>query len=350
MGNIHFLHSFKKNNNCQTFLIAEAGVHHACQLDTARKLIDAAAQAGADAIKFQTYKTDTLVTSWAPIYWKQKDPLTQHQYFKKRDKFNINDYKYLNDYAKQKNIIFCSTPFDNQSVEWLEQLNVPFWKIASGDIDNYPLLEYVAKTKKPIILSTGASYFNEILETIQFLKSQDASKIALLHCNLAYPTMDNEANLLRIPELQTFFPDIIIGYSDHTIPDDQITIPVLAVALGAKIIEKHFTLDRTIPEDDHWHSVDPILLKKMIKNIKIAENATRSYIEITESEKPARLYARRSLVAKETILKGTVLRRDMVISKRPGGGISPSKLDTILGKKILTDIPKDSQIIFDYLE
>jgi len=350
MNRNNFITLYKKNNFCKTFIIAEAGVHHNCSIDLAKKIIDAAANAGADAIKFQTYKSETLVTSWAPIYWKQKDQLTQFQYFKKRDKFNFEDYECLNNYARQKNITFCSTPFDDESVTWLEKLNVPFWKIASGDIDNYPLLEKVARTNKPVIISTGASFFNEIKETVHYLQSKNVNKIALLHCNLAYPTPDSEANLLRITKLKSLFPDLLIGYSDHTIPDNQSTIPVLAVALGAKIIEKHFTLNREIPEDDHLHSVDPILLECMIKKIKIAEDATEDYVEMTKSEKPARKNARRSLVAKKIIIEGTVLEKNMIIAKRPGGGISPSKIDTIMGKKAITKIPEDSQILLDDLE
>ena len=350
MNRNNFITSYKKNHFCKTFIIAEAGVHHNCSIDLAKKIIDAAANAGADAIKFQTYKSETLVTNWAPIYWKQKNQLTQFQYFKKRDKFNFEDYECLNNYARQKNIIFCSTPFDDQSVTWLEKLNVPFWKIASGDIDNYSLLEKVSKTNKPVIISTGASFFNEIRDTVHYLQTKKVKKIALLHCNLAYPTPDNEANLLRITKLKSLFPNLLIGYSDHTIPDNQSTIPVLAVALGAKIIEKHFTLNREIPEDDHLHSVDPILLERMIKKIKIAEDSTGEYAEMTESEKPARKNARRSLVANENISKGTVMGKNMIIPKRPGGGISPSMIDNIVGKKAVADIPKDSQILFDDLE
>ena len=348
----NFLNAFKKNNTFHTFVIAEAGVHHGCNLDNAKKLIDAAAHAGADAIKFQTYKAETLVTNWAPKYWQHqddKDQGTQFDFFKRRDKFEYQDYAILYEYAQTKNIVFCSTPFDTQSVKWLEDLDIPFWKVASADIDNFPLLEQIAQTKKPIILSTGASYFNEIQVTVNFLKSKQVKDLALLHCNLAYPTPHKESNLSRIVKLKQLFPEMIIGYSDHTIPDNAVTIPVLAVALGAEIIEKHFTLDRMLPEDDHNHSLDAALLQQMIHSITIAEDAMSLDMEITDSEKPARINARRSLVAKDLIPEGSVLSNDMIIAKRPGGGISPSMLHKILSKKTKVEIKKDQQILHEHI-
>ncbi len=351
-ANNNFLRQHKKNNSCRTFIIAEAGVHHGCNLATAMKLIEAAAEAGADAIKFQTYKSATLVTRWAPKYWEHsedKDGGTQFDYFQKRDKFRFKDYQALATHAERNNIIFCSTPFDYQSVRWLNDLGIPFWKVASADIDNYPLLDQIADTQKPIILSTGASYFNEIRETVNFLKSRGINDLALLHCSLAYPTPDHDANLLRITELKKLFPKIPIGYSDHTMPDSEVTIPVLAVAVGAQIIEKHFTLDRTIPEDDHYHSVDPILLSRMTQRIKLAEAATMATAEVTDSEMPARKNARRSLVADQVILKGTAITKEMVVPKRPGGGISPAKATEILGRKVNTTIQEDELISWDQL-
>lgn len=349
----NFLQRFKKNNPCKTLVIAEAGVHHGCNIETGKRIIDAAAKASADVIKFQTYKADTLVTQWAPTYWQIPDEnrkITQFDCFKERDHFDFEDYQALNMYALEKGIIFSSTPFDIQAVHWLEKLNIPFWKIASGDINNFPLLEEVAKTKKPILLSTGASYFNEIRETVDFLQSKGIRDLALLHCNLAYPTLNNEANLSRIIELKKAFPELIIGYSDHTIPNGTITIPVLAVAFGAKIIEKHFTLDRTILEDDHYHSLDPYLLEEMIKEIKIAEDATGNFREITDSEIPARNNARRSIVASRFISKGDIITDELIMPKRPGGGISPSQMSKVLGRKANRAIEKDQQIHLDFLE
>lgn len=351
--NRNFLSQYKKNKSCNTFIIAEAGVHHGCDLRKAKELINAAADAGADTIKFQTYKADTLVTHWAPTYWKQNNGRkykTQADCFQKRDKFNFEDYQVLNEYAKKKEINFCSTPFDHQSVRWLNDLDIPFMKVASGDLDNYPLLEEIAQTQKPIILSTGASYFKEVNNAVDFLRSKGVKELALMHCTLSYPTPNGEANLYRIAELKKLFPEITIGYSDHTVPDEDIIIPAIAVALGARIVEKHFTLDRTLPEDDHYHSADTTLLRRMIKHIKLAEEVTAITAEIVDSEMPARKNARRSLVANEVIPEGTVITKDMLIPKRPGGGISPSLFHKTLGRKLRTTMQRDQQILWDYLE
>jgi N-acetylneuraminate synthase len=353
MKNDNFLQRFKRNESCRTFVIAEAGVHHGGDINSAKKLILAAAQAGADAIKFQTYKSDSLVTWWAPKYWRNhsnRKKETQYDYFKKRDTFGFEDYYALKAFAREKNITFCSTPFDPQAVDWLNELDVPFWKIASADIDNYPLLESVVQTQKPIILSTGASYFNEINATVDFLKKAGVKELALLHCNLAYPTPDSEANLGRIVELRKRFPGMLIGYSDHTIPDPEVTIPSIAVTLGAQIIEKHFTLDRRLPEDDHYHSLDPVLLGRMIRRIKICENATALNLEITDSEQPARKNARRSLVARKRIPAGSILTGEMLAPKRPGGGISPSLLHSLSGRRVKQTLQPDQQICWEILE
>jgi N-acetylneuraminate synthase len=349
----HFLNRFKRNLECETFIIAEAGVHHGGSLKRARQLIDAAAKSGADAIKFQTYKARSLVTAWAPKYWEPAGDVaseSQQAYFERRDSFGFEDYKALAEYAAAKEIVFCSTPFDLEAIHWLDAVSVPFWKIASADIDNFPLLEAAAKTGKPIILSTGASFYTEIEASVEFLREKGVRELALLHCTLAYPTPDDQANLGRIVELKRRFPDLVIGYSDHIVPDDATMIPALAVALGARVVEKHFTLDRSQPEDDHYHSVDPGLLAKMIRGIKIAEASVALNVEIGDSEWPARENARRSLVAAEPISPGTVLTADLVLPKRPGGGISPALIDKIIGKSVKKTIQKDHQIDWNVLE
>lgn len=348
-----FIEDLSKNNSCRTFIIAEAGVHHGGSLEIAKKLIKAAARAGADAIKFQTYKAETLVTSWAPKYWKlvgDDESEFQKDYFGKRDSFGPDHYMALADYARKEGIVFCSTPFDAEAVLWLDAVGVPFWKVASGDIDNFPLLEAIARTGKPVILSTGASYFKEIQASINFMQTRGAKDLALLHCTLAYPTPDAEANLPRIQELKNRFPGVLIGYSDHTVPDDNAMVPVLAVALGAQIVEKHFTLDRSLAEDDHYHSVDPGLLVQLIRQIKTAEDAVSLNKEITEAEWPARKNARRSLVASKDLVPGTVLTKESVAPKRPGGGISPARYEDVIGKKTTTTLRKDQQIRWGNLE
>jgi sialic acid synthase SpsE len=349
----NFLTRFKRNSTCKTFIIAEAGVHHRGSLDLARELIDAAATAGADAVKFQTYKAASLVTDWAPKYWELAgdDGLeSQQAYFGRRDSFGFEEYKALAEHAAGRNIVFCSTPFDLEAIRWLDAVGVPFWKIASADIDNFPLLEAVAKTGKPVILSTGASLFTEIEASVQFLREKGVRELALLHCTLAYPTPNDQANLGRIIELKKRFSDLVIGYSDHTVPDDAATVPVLAVTLGARIVEKHFTLDRSQPEDDHYHSVDPDLLTEMIRGIKTAEASMSLNVEISDAEWPARENARRSLVAAESIESGTVLTTDLVIPKRPGGGISPAKFESVVGRRTKTAFQKDQQFGWEDLE
>lgn len=349
----NFLKPYKKNLSCRTFIIAEAGVHHNCKLSTAKKLIDAAHESGADAIKFQTYKSGMLVTKWAPKYWQIDDGVeeeSQFDYFQKRDKFEYKDYQELSRYAGERGIVFCSTPFDRQAVKWLNDLDVPFWKIASADIDNFDLLHWVAQTKKPIILSTGASFFKEISKTVDYLQKKGVKDIALLHCNLAYPTPNHDANLNRIVELKKRYPDCIVGYSDHTIPDEQLFIPSIAVALGAQIIEKHFTLNRTLPEDDHYHSVDPVLLTRMVERFKLVEESIASTSEITDSEIPARKNARRSLVAIEEIAQGTLITMEMLAAKRPGGGIPVDQTNKIIGRRVKSNVQKDQQIKWDLFE
>lgn len=349
----NFLTRFKRNSACKTFIIAEAGVHHGGSLERARKLINAAASAGADAIKFQTYKASTLVTAWAPKYWElagDDGSESQQAYFSKRDSFGFEEYKALAEHAAGRDIVFCSTPFDLEAIRWLDAVGVPFWKIASADINNFPLLEAVARTGKPVILSTGASLFREIEASIEFLREKGARDLALLHCTLAYPTPDDQANLGRIIELKKRFADLVIGYSDHTVPNDNATVPVLAVALGAQIVEKHFTLDRTLAEDDHYHSVDPGLLARMIRQIRLAEEAVALSREITDCEWLARNNARRSLVAAEPISPGTVLTTDLVIPKRPGGGISPALINKVVGRRTKTSIQMDQQFSWSLLD
>ena len=348
-----FMDRFKTNRTCETFVVAEAGVHHGGSLARARALIDAAAHAGADAIKFQTYEAESLVTHWAPKYWTpagDDETESQQDFFKKRGRFGPDAYAALAEHARGKGIIFCSTPFDLDAVRWLDAARVPFWKIASGDLDNFPLLAAVAGTGKPVILSTGAAYFHEIEASVDFLRSQGVDELALLHCTLAYPTPDDQANLGRIRELAERFPGVVIGYSDHTIPEHGATVPVLAVALGARIVEKHFTLDRTLAEDDHYHSVDPQLLAKMIRQIRIAEAAVSLNAEIAEAEWPARENARRSLVAAQSLASGTVLTADLVVPKRPGGGISPARIEDVLGRRTKTGVKMDQQIRWEDLE
>jgi N-acetylneuraminate synthase len=333
------------------FIIAEAGVHHNCSLQKAFELVDAAVETGVDAIKFQTYRAEKLVTTWAPRYWDcGEKPGTQFDTFQERDKFGFEEYKKIAEYCKVKGIIFLSTPFDEEAVEWLDKLEMPLYKVASADITHFPLLKRIAQTGKPVVLSTGASEAAEINEAIGWLKQNGTKEIALLHCCLSYPTPDEQANLKKIQGLRQEFPDYVIGYSDHTIPDEAVSVLLGAAALGASIIETHFTLDRSLPEDDHYHAVDKVLLKRLVDGAKILAKALGTpKMTVAECEIPARNNARRSIVANEPIAAGTVIKYEHLDFKRPGLGLAPTKVQQVLGKKVLKDIPADGLVLLENL-
>lgn len=328
------------------FIIAEAGVHHNCLIEKAFALVDAAVEAGVDAIKFQTYRAEKLVAVWAPRYWDcGEKPGTQFDTFKERDKFGFSEYREIADYCKKKDILFLSTPFDEEAVDWLEKLDMPLYKVASADLTHYPLLKKIAQTGKPVLLSTGASELEEIQSAITWLQQHGTKEIALLHCSLCYPTPNDQAHIRKIQGLKAAFPECVIGYSDHTIPDDALSVLLGSVALGASIIETHFTLDRSLPEDDHYHALDVLLMKRFVEGSKILHLALgKGDIVVNECEIPARNNARRSIVAAVPILAGTVLTPELVDFKRPGTGMSPIDFKQVIGKKTKYNIEKDELI------
>ncbi len=335
-----------------TFIIAEAGVNHKGSLDLARQMVWEAAGAGADAIKFQSYKAETLVTRWGPRYWEDDEPSgTQFAIFKRSDVFGEVEFAALCEECVRAGIIFLSTPFDLRFVDALDALGMPAFKIASADLTNLPLLRHVARKGKPVIMSVGASTLSEIRASVEAMRAEGSDEIILLHCTLSYPTPDAEANLLRIPELEREFPGIPIGFSDHTIPEQCVIVPTAAVALGAQVIEKHFTLRRTWPGDDHYLSVNPEQLATLVRNVRIVEKALGSPdLRVLETEGKARQYARRSIVSKRRIPEGAVLSGDMLIMKRPGTGISPMEIDTVVDRVAKMEIPEDSALTWDMLE
>lgn len=325
------------------YIIAEAGVHHENDLALAKKYIDAAATAGADAIKFQTYSAARLVTKWAPTYWDDGTGQTQHDIFSKRALLSDGDYQEMAAHAADRGIHFLSTPFDETAVKMLAGLGMPAFKIASADITHHPMLNAVAEHQKPVLLSTGAASFSEIKAAVEVVRAHRAP-VAILHCNLSYPTPVAEANLGRIALLRDAFPDVLIGYSDHTQPQDtELTCP-LAVGLGACIVEKHFTLDRTLPGDDHYHAVDAAGLARLVKECYNAHAMTNEPLENTPSEKAARDYARRSIVAAKNLTAGTKLSADDLDFKRPGTGIPPSRIDSVVGRILRQDVGQDDLI------
>ena len=331
------------------YIIAEAGVNHEGDMDLAKRLIDEAYEGGADAIKFQTYKAELISSKNSPAYWDiTKEPTkSQFELFQKYDKFQKSDYEELKKYCDKVGIEFLSTPFDVESANFLNDL-MDVFKISSSDITNKPFVEYICQFDKPIILSTGASYLHEIQEAVEWIDKYNIP-VALLHCVLNYPTLDENANLGMISGLQKKFPDKLIGYSDHTLPKDMKTMET-AFILGAVILEKHFTHDKTLPGNDHYHSMDKDDLKLLKKNIKRSLNLFGNFkVTALPTEEQARKNARRSLVAKRNIPKGKIVEFKDLTWKRPGQGISPRFIDEVIGKRTTVNIDEGEILQWNHL-
>lgn len=345
-----FLGDHRISEDAPVFIIAEGACNHMCQMDLAKKMIDKAAEAGVDAIKFQTYKAEKLVTSNAVVFWGE-EKISQLEYYRKLDRFGKKEYEELFKYAQGKGIIAFSCSFDNESTDMLAELGMPLFKIASCDTTNLSHLKYVAGFGKPIILSTGASTPEEIDRAIETIFNEGNFQLMLLACTLSYPTRNEDANLSRIKTLKERYPSMIIGLSDHTEPDHNMIIPSIAVSLGAKIIEKHYTLDRTMTGSGHFFAVSPEDLKKMVFNIRLTETVLgKGYLGVAETEKKAWQSARRSIVAEVKIKRGDTIKSEMIGLKRPGNGLSPNMIDSVIGKRANQDIEPDQKITFDMLE
>jgi len=336
---------FKKltNKKNRPYIIAEIGVNHECSMRKAKRLIDLAAEGGASAAKFQSYKAENLASRNSPAYWDTKKEKTRSQYslFKKYDKFEKKHYKELYFYCKKKQIDFASTPFDIESVNYLNPL-VKYFKIASADINNLPLLKAVANKRKPVLLSTGASFIKEIDLSIKYLKKNGCKDIAIMHCILNYPTKDQNANLNMIEDLKKRYSEHIIGYSDHTLPDKNMLNLISAYLKGALIIEKHFTDNKKKAGNDHYHSMDKRDLKVFFKsyekiNILLGENEKKPI----KSEFISRKNARRSIVITKSLAKGDRIYSQSITTKRPGTGITPDNWHKIIGKKLNKNVNSD---------
>lgn len=324
------------------YIIAEAGVNHEGSLDIARRLIAEAKEGGANAIKFQTYKAETIASKNSPSYWDlSKEPTdSQFKLFKKYDKFWKNEFERIKKWCDEDGIEFISTPFDTESAAFLNDLMEVF-KISSSDLNNKPFIDILCSYGKPIILSTGAAFMWEVEQSIGWIR-KNGNDLALLHCILNYPTDDEHANLAVIPELKRKFPEFIIGYSDHTLPKDMKTLEVASL-LGAQIIEKHFTHDKTLPGNDHYHAMDKEDLKSFYQRMKNLKSLLgESSKEPLKSEELSRRNARRSLVAAKYIQKGKKIDAEDITWKRPGTGIDPREYDNILGKIAVDDIKEDT--------
>ena len=350
------LAEFIKNNHntrtkiCKPMIIAEAGVNHEGSMEIAKRLIDDAAEAQADAIKFQTYRAETLASKDSPSYWDTSKEPTRSQYelFKKHDKFWKKEFEELKKHCDNAGIEFCSTPFDVESAKFLNDLMSVF-KISSSDITNKPFIENLCNYQKPIILSTGASNLTEIENAVNWIK-KSSNPLAILHCILNYPTPDHNANLNMIMDLKNSFPAHMIGYSDHTLPNDM-QVLISATLLGARIIEKHFTHDKTLPGNDHYHAMDKNDLVNF--NLKIKSLLTtlgESHKRSIPDEQPARINARRSLVAKKDISVGSVIEFNDLTWKRPAFGIPPSEIDRLIGLRTKVNIREDDVLKWEMFD
>lgn len=337
------LGSTSVSNDSQPYVIAEIGVNHGNSMDKAKELIELAKEGGANAAKFQTYKANKIASTSSPHYWDlSKEPTTsQFKLFQKFDHFNEPEYVELHDHCKEVGIDFISTPFDIDAVDFLNPL-MPFFKVASADINNVPMLRHIAEKGKPVVLSTGASTLNEIDFAVRELQERGCPSVVLLHCILNYPTDYAQANLKMISGLRRTFPDHVIGYSDHTLPDPQMVALTTAVLLGARVIEKHFTYDKSIKGNDHFHSMDVADLKTFHRNLQFITgmlgDETRKVIA---SERESRKYARRSIVLNRNVAEGEVLDEGALICKRPGTGIGPEHWDEIVGARTARRLEAD---------
>lgn len=330
----------------KVLIIAEAGVNHNGDLKLAEELIKEAARAGADIVKFQTFKAERLVTSKArqAAYQIENTGKVESQYaMLRRLELSDEDHRKLIEICHREGIGFLSTPFDAESVDFLASLGVRTWKIPSGDLTNYLLLRKIGKRNESVILSTGMATMNEIRESIRVLEKfgQNPQNITLLHCTTQYPAPLEDVNLLAMTEMKKEF-GLPVGYSDHTAG---ITVPIAAVSLGAEVIEKHFTLSRELPGPDHKASLEPDELVEMIRGIRNVEQALGDGLkEPASSEKANKNVARKSIVAARAIRKGEAYTEENLTVKRPGDGISPMRWEEIIGQVAGRDYKVDEQI------
>ncbi len=349
MKKFNFRNILKKK---KPYLIAEIGVNHENSIGKAEKMIIQAKLGGADAVKFQTYKADLIASKNSPYYWdlNKVSETSQYKLFKKFDKFGEEEYKKLKKICDKHKITFTSTPFDINSVDFLDKL-VPFFKIASADFTNLPLINKVCSKKKPIIISTGACDIKEIVFLDKYLqKNFPKIEVIFLHCILSYPTSFSDANLNFIKILKKRFPHRTIGYSDHTMPDQSMMVLTKSYEYGAEIIEKHFTADRFKgrKNNDHFHSMDFKDIKKFRNNVELIKKIDGKIKDriILKCEKISRKNARRSIFTLGKIKKNQKITYKNIIAKRPGDGISPIFVKKIINKIAKKDLNDDHKIKF----
>jgi N-acetylneuraminate synthase len=336
---------------CQPYVIAEAGVNHEGSMDLARRLVEEAAAGGADAIKFQTYRAETLASKDSPAYWDtSKEPTTsQYELFKRHDSFWKTEFEELRLVCERAGIEFLSTPFDLESANFLNDL-MDVFKISSSDLTNLPFISHICGFGKPIMLSTGASYVWEIAEAAQVIQDR-GNPLCLMHCILNYPAADAAANLGMLTDLRRRFPDAVLGYSDHTLPNDAMDILTTATLLGARVLEKHFTHDKTLPGNDHYHAMDAQDLRRfrdaMDRLLLLVGSSIKRPLP---SEEISRQNARRSLVAARDIRAGAKVRPEDLTWKRPASGISPREIELVTGRTARVDIAQDTVLTWALLD
>lgn len=343
--------------NTKPYIIAEMGVNfydtaealNITPLDAAKLYIDKAAEIGIDCAKFQSYKADTIVSKNSPAYWDlRKEPTkTQYALFQKHDAFNESDYRELCEYTHAKGMDFTSTPFDYASADYLEKM-VDFYKISSSDLSNIPFIQHIGAKGKPVYISVGAAYLSEVDEAVRALKNSGCKDIVLFHCVLSYPTKPSDANLKVIQTLKNDFADVRVGFSDHVAPDDTMMTLATAYLLGAEVIEKHFTLDKTLSGNDHYHSGDPEDFKKAIANFRWIDKVLGSAEKtVLECEIVPRREARRSLVLTRDMKKGEIIQKTDIMAKRPGTGIAPMFTNIVIGRTVNQDLCEDTVLTWD---
>lgn len=343
----------------KAYVIAEMGVNFydtakamgISPLDAAKLYIDKAAEAGIDCAKFQSYKANTIVSKNSPAYWDMtKEPTkTQYELFLKHDSFGESEYRELCEYTHAKGMDFTSTPFDYESADYLEDM-VDFYKISSSDLSNLPFIRHIGSKGKPVCISVGAAYLSEVDEAIRMLKESGCKDIVVLHCVLSYPTLPEHANLRVIETLKKNFPDVRIGFSDHVAPDEAMMTLATAYLLGAEVIEKHFTLDKTLQGNDHYHAGDPEDFKKAIANFKWIDMVLGSAEKtVLECEQIPRREARRSLVLTRDMKAGEIIKKEDIMAKRPGTGIEPKFQDVVVGRRVVRDLEEDTILMWNMI-
>lgn len=328
------------------YIIAEIGCNHNGDFELAKKMVDVAVSCGVDAVKFQTFKADKLISKYAPKAEYQKVTTgtndTQLE-MTKRLELSFEEYLELRDYCLTKGVDVFSTPFDQESLDFLISTDMSVYKIPSGEITNLPYLEKIGKQGKKVILSTGMAVMEEIHKAVDILKENGTTDISILHCTTEYPTPYDALNLNVIQTLKKEFPDMTIGYSDHSIGSE---VPVAAVALGAEVVEKHFTLDRNMEGPDHKASATPDVLEALVKGVRIIEKSLGHFEKVPEPvEEKNKIVARKSIIALKPIKKGDVFTEENITVKRPGNGISPMSWYDILGKEAQADFEEDQLIV-----